>query len=67
MKLTSSNAQDGRFAIIEGGEEISIRTSLVPGAYGEKIVMRILDPKSIQILLKKSVSKIIFSKLSKKK
>lgn len=51
MKLTSNNAQDGRFAIIEGGEEISIRTSLVPGAYGEKIVMRILDPKSIQITL----------------
>ena len=45
MKLTSNNAQDGRFSIIEGDEEISIRTSLVPGAYGEKIVMRILDPK----------------------
>ncbi len=51
MKLTANNAQDGRFAIIEGNEEISIRTSLVPGAYGEKIVMRILDPKSIQITL----------------
>ena len=51
MKLTSNNAQDGRFSIIEGDEEISIRTSLVPGAYGEKIVMRILDPKSIQITL----------------
>lgn len=49
MKLTSKNAQDGRFSIIEGEEEISIRTSLIPGAYGESIVMRILDPKSIQI------------------
>ena len=51
MKLTSNNAQDGRFSIVEAEEEISIRTSLVPGAYGEKIVMRILDPKSIQITL----------------
>jgi type IV pilus assembly protein PilB len=49
MKLTSLGAQDGRFAIIEDESEISIRTSLIPGSYGETIVMRILDPKSIQI------------------
>ncbi|MCE9548820.1 GspE/PulE family protein [Candidatus Nomurabacteria bacterium] len=49
MKLTSKIAQDGRFAIMEEGEELSIRTSLIPGSYGESIVMRILDPKSIQI------------------
>lgn len=49
MKLTSLGAQDGRFAIIEDETEISIRTSLIPGSYGETIVMRILDPKSIQI------------------
>lgn len=49
MKLTSKNAQDGRFAITEGEEELSIRTSMIPGTYGESIVMRILDPKSIQI------------------
>jgi type IV pilus assembly protein PilB len=49
MKLTSTIAQDGRFNIIEDKEEISIRTSLIPGAYGESIVMRILDPKSIQV------------------
>ena len=51
MKLTSKIAQDGRFSIAEGTEEISIRTSLIPGAYGESIVMRILDPKSIQVKL----------------
>jgi type IV pilus assembly protein PilB len=51
MKLTSTVAQDGRFSITEDKEEISIRTSLIPGAYGESIVMRILDPKSIQIKL----------------
>ena len=49
MKLTSNIAQDGRFNIEEGAEEISIRASLIPGAYGESIVMRILDPKSIQV------------------
>src|SRR3989344_4210389 len=49
MKLTSKVAQDGRFSIMEEGEEINIRTSLIPGAYGESIVMRILDPKSIQV------------------
>ncbi len=52
MKLTTKIAQDGRFSIMEDKEEISIRTSLIPGAYGESIVMRILDPKSIQIDLK---------------
>ncbi len=51
MKLTSTIAQDGRFSIMEDKEEISIRTSLIPGAYGESIVMRILDPKSIQVKL----------------
>jgi type IV pilus assembly protein PilB len=51
MKLTANKAQDGRFSITEGNDEISIRTSLIPGSYGESIVMRILDPKSIQIEL----------------
>lgn len=51
MKLTSSIAQDGRFNIVEGGDEISIRSSLIPGSYGESIVMRILDPKSLQVEL----------------
>jgi type II secretory ATPase GspE/PulE/Tfp pilus assembly ATPase PilB-like protein len=49
MKLISDKAQDGRFSITEGTDEISIRTSLIPGSYGESIVMRILDPKSIRI------------------
>ncbi len=49
MKLNSKMAQDGRFAIMEVDEEINIRSSLIPGAYGEAIVMRILDPKSIRV------------------
>lgn len=49
MKLTSKIAQDGRFNIMEENEEISIRSSMIPGTYGESIVMRILDPKAIQV------------------
>lgn len=52
MKLNSNISQDGRFSIMEEDNELSIRSSLIPGAYGESIVMRILDPKSIQVDLK---------------
>lgn len=51
LKLVTNIAQDGRFSIFIDKEEISIRTSLIPGAYGESIVMRILNPKSIQVNL----------------
>ena len=52
MKLTSSAvAQDGRFSIFIDKDEISMRVSVVPCAYGEGIVMRILDPKSIRASL----------------
>lgn len=48
LKLNIKNAaQDGRFSIIVGGKEIEIRTSILPGAYAETIVMRILDPSTI--------------------
>ena len=49
LKLSHNMAQDGRFAIFVNGQEISMRTSIIPGAYGEGIVMRILNPKSIQV------------------
>ncbi len=50
LKLTIiTKAQDGRFSIFLEDTEISMRTSTVPGEYGESIVMRILDPKSIQV------------------
>jgi general secretion pathway protein E len=52
MKLTANAiAQDGRFSIFIGKDEISMRVSVVPGAYGEGIVMRILNPKSIRVKL----------------
>lgn len=42
-------AQDGRFSIVSGGAAVEIRTSVLPGAYGENIVMRVLDPSLIKI------------------
>ncbi|MFA6353982.1 MAG: GspE/PulE family protein [Candidatus Paceibacterota bacterium] len=66
MKLTSKIAQDGRFSIAEEKEEINIRTSLIPGAYGESIVMRILDPKSIQVPLEEiGIEPFLFSVIQK--
>jgi type IV pilus assembly protein PilB len=37
-------AQDGRFTFDTGEQEIEIRSSIIPGALGESIVMRVLDP-----------------------
>ena len=39
--------QDGRFSIKLANTEIEIRTSMLPGAYSESIVMRVLNPSSI--------------------
>jgi type IV pilus assembly protein PilB len=37
-------AQDGRFQFVFGEREIEVRASVIPGAIGESIVMRLLDP-----------------------
>ncbi|MDB5237076.1 MAG: pilB1 [Parcubacteria group bacterium] len=48
LKLNIENrAQDGRFTVAIDGTEIEVRTSMIPGNYGESIVMRILDPNTI--------------------
>ena len=44
-------AQDGRFTIRITDRDIEIRTSILPGAYNESIVLRLLDPRSIQLSL----------------
>ncbi|OGG57982.1 hypothetical protein A2853_03350 [Candidatus Kaiserbacteria bacterium RIFCSPHIGHO2_01_FULL_55_17] len=50
LKLNIKNAaQDGRFSIQVNEKEIEIRTSVLPGAYAETIVMRILDPSTIAL------------------
>jgi type II secretory ATPase GspE/PulE/Tfp pilus assembly ATPase PilB-like protein len=49
LKLNvTDRAQDGRFTTSFAGKEVEIRTSLIPGNYGEAIVMRLLDPASIE-------------------
>jgi len=54
MKLNiKTMAQDGRFSITIFDSNIEIRSSILPGAYSESIVMRILNPKSIQVPLEK--------------
>ncbi len=40
--------QDGRFTIRKEGKDIEVRVSILPGNYGENIVMRILDPYTIK-------------------
>ena len=50
LKLNIHNqAQDGRFSIKINEEATEVRTSVIPEAYGESIVLRILNPKSISI------------------
>lgn len=48
LKLNiQKSAQDGRFSIKVEQTEMEIRTSILPGAYGESIVLRILNPETI--------------------
>ena len=50
MKLNiKDNAQDGRFSIKLRDFDIEVRVSFVPGAYGESIVLRILNPNTIAV------------------
>ncbi|TSC70201.1 MAG: Uncharacterized protein CEO12_516 [Parcubacteria group bacterium Gr01-1014_46] len=51
LKLNLGGAQDGRFSIKIKESEIEIRTSLLPGAYAESIVLRVLNPNSISVPL----------------
>lgn len=53
LKLNIKDAaQDGRFSVEIEGSEIEIRTSTLPGAYDESIVMRLLNPESIRVEIK---------------
>lgn len=52
LKLNvKDKAQDGRFSIKIGETEIEVRTSLLPGGYGESVVLRVLNPDSISVSL----------------
>lgn len=43
----TDKAQDGRFTIKVGADKIETRVSSLPSEYGETVVMRLLDPKSL--------------------
>ena len=45
------DAQDGRFTIKISGIDVEVRTSILPAAYQESVVMRILNPNSISVPL----------------
>ncbi len=48
LKLNVTNRpQDGRFSILIGNTSIEIRVSSLPSEYGETVVLRILNPKSL--------------------
>lgn len=52
LKLNiGTESQDGRFSIRIGEKEIEIRVSVIPSAYGEGIVMRLLNPDSLNVTL----------------
>lgn len=45
-------AQDGRFTIRLQKFDMEVRVSVIPGPYGENIVMRVLNPKTISLSIK---------------
>jgi len=42
-------AQDGTFDVNLETKKVTIRVSLIPGSFGESVVMRLLDPDSIKV------------------
>lgn len=51
LKINVKGSQDGRFSIKIKDTEIEIRTSSIPGAYNESVVMRVLNPNCISVEL----------------
>ncbi|MSR71622.1 MAG: type II/IV secretion system protein [Candidatus Taylorbacteria bacterium] len=50
LKLNiKKDSQDGRFSVKLNDTDMEIRTSILPGAYNESIVLRVLNPKSISV------------------
>jgi len=43
----SDRPQDGRFSVLDGRDNIEIRSSTLPAEYGEALVLRILNPRSL--------------------
>ncbi|KPK99652.1 MAG: type II secretion system protein GspE [candidate division Zixibacteria bacterium SM23_73_3] len=54
--------QDGRIKVKFGDRAVDLRVSVLPTIFGEKVVMRILDPQSVNV----DLTKLGFSKQSLK-
>ncbi len=70
LKLNVGGAQDGRFSIKISESEIEVRTSILPGAYSDSIVLRILNPDAISVPLEElgihpRLLKVILHEMSK--
>jgi len=70
LKLNvTDRPQDGRFSILLGAIPIEIRASSLPAEYGESIVLRILNPKSLisveALGLREDLSKIFNKEIKK--
>jgi type IV pilus assembly protein PilB len=70
MKLNIHNvAQGGRFSVTFENFEIQIRASILPGEYGENIVLRVLNPESLlsveDLGIREDLLKIIEAQVSR--
>lgn len=53
MKLNVTNeSQDGRLTVLDNGEPLDIRVSVLPSAYGEAVVMRLLGVGAVDLKIK---------------
>lgn len=62
--------QDGRFSIHIKETEVEVRTSVIPGSYGETLVLRILNPKTISVPfeelgIEENLQKILIKEIKK--
>lgn len=67
LKLNiTDRPQDGRFTIQFGGQKVDVRTSTLPTAHGESVVMRLLVPTAINLEFEDlGFRKAAFAKLQK--
>ncbi len=49
----TDQAQDGRFTIFQQQQQIDVRISTIPTAFGESVVMRLLNPDTIALEFEK--------------
>ena len=45
--------QDGRIALLLGGRAIDVRVSTMPSAWGERVVLRLLDKNQARLTLER--------------